>query len=170
MRVLKSIMIAVPLLLMGCDSRGDEGITTKATDAADKKVASTLAIDTDGFKANIEIPGLQLAGRHMDIGGIKLYPGSTIRGMHIAANDKAGAKQHSVVFDFLSPGTLTEVVEHLTKQAKDACYAVQRAPDRGEAAVVEGRKGGSATDRFRVELKPLGTQTAGTATIVDTDT
>lgn len=163
------IGVAAVLLLAGCGS-DDKSVTTSAVDAGGNKVASSLAIDTDGFKANVEIPGLEFTGKNMDIDGIKLYPGSSIRGMKVKASDKNGTDTSNVVFDFVSPAPPADVAKHLLQQAEDAGYTVTRAPDRDGAAVIEGKKDERGeTNRLRFVLKPSGAQTAGTATVDGAD-
>ena len=163
------IVAATALLASGCNTKETTAKTT-ATTSDGKKVVSALAIDTDDFKANIEVPGLEFSGKHMDINGIKLYPGSAIRGMHVAATDKGNDKRQSVTFDFVSPASPLEVVEYLTKQAEDAGYAVVRAPDTDGAKVIEGtRTKDDETSRLRFMLKPSGAQTAGSAALEGSD-
>ena len=163
------IVAATALLAGGCNTK-EKTATATATASDSKKIVSALAIDTDDFKANIEVPGLEFSGKHMDINGIKLYPGSSIRGMHVAATDKGDDKRHSVAFDFISPAAPLEVVEYLTKQAEDAGYSVVRAPDSDGAKVIEGtRTKDDETSRLRFVLKPSGAQTAGSAALDGSD-
>lgn len=161
---------AVMVLLAGCGSHGSSTVTTKATDANGSKVPSTLAIDTDGFKANIEVPGLELSGSHVDIGGVKLYPGSTVRGMKVIANDHEGDKTHRVAFDFSSPASPADVARHLTGQATEAGFALATVPDAGGSTVLEGsRRTDDGTEHVRFVLRGAGTQTTGTAVIDGSD-
>ena len=157
---------AVLVLLAGCGSHGNSTVTTKATDANGKKVPSTLAIDTDGFKANIEVPGLELSGSHVDIGGFKLYPGSTVRGMKVTANDHDGDQTHRVAFDFSSPAGPADVARHLTGQATEAGFALTSAPDASGSTVLEGsRHKSDGAEHIRFVLRGAGAQTTGTAVI-----
>ena len=159
------MLFTLPLLIAACGSR-DHGVTTNAVGPDGKKVVSGLSIDTDAFKANVEIPGLQVSGENMDIDGIKLYPGSTVRGVKVAANDANGTKAHSVAFDFISPAGPEAVAKHLIEQAEHAGFSVLRAPDLNGAAVLEGRKDKAGdNNHFRFVLKATGAQTDGNATI-----
>jgi hypothetical protein len=154
---------AVLVLLAGCGSHSST-VTTKATDANGKKVPSTLAIDTDWFKANIEVPGLELSGSHVDIGGVKLYPESIVRGMKVTANDHDGDKTHRVALDFVSPASPADVVRHLTGQATEAGFALTSTPDPSGSTILEGaRHKADGAEHIRFVLRGAGAQTSGTA-------
>jgi len=156
---------AVLVILAGCGSQKST-LTTTATDATGKKVSSTLAIDTDAFKANIEVPGLQLSGSHVDISGIKLYPGSTVRAMKVTANDHDGDKTHRVAFDFSSPAGVADVGRHLTGQGTAAGFALTSTADASGATVLEGsRRKSDEVEHVRFVLHGAGAQTTGTAMI-----
>lgn len=161
---------AVLLSLAGCGSHSDSKVTTAATDAGGKKVSSTLAIDTDDFKANVEVPGLQLSGSHVDIAGIKLYPGSTVRGMKVSANEHGNDKSHRVAFDFSSPAGLADVSRHLTGQGTEAGFALTSTADASGATILEGsrRKSGDV-EHVRFVLRGAGAQTTGNAAIDGND-
>ena len=156
---------AVVVLFAGCGSHSST-VTTKATDANGKKVPITLAIDTDGFKANIEVPGLELSGSHVDIGGVKLLPGSTARGLKVAANDHNGDKTHRVAFDFISPASPADVVRDLAGQATEAGFALTSTPDPSGSTILEGaRHKSDGAQRIRFVLRGAGAQTSGTAVL-----
>ncbi len=157
---------AALVTLAGCGSHENGTVTTSATDAKGQKVSSTLAIDTDAFKANVEVPGLQLSGSHVDIAGVKLYPGSTVRGMKITASDRDGGKSHRVAFDFSSPASVADVSRHLSGQGTAAGFTLTSAADASGATILEGarRKAGDL-EHIRFVLHGAGAQTTGTAAI-----
>ena len=122
-----------------------------------------LKIDSDDFKANVEIPGLSFAANHMDLNGMKLYPGSTVKGMHVHAIDKGGVDRGEVVVDFISPAAPAAVARHMADQARSAGYAV--ATDN--ATSVSGTKAdGADKDSFTTTLNPSGDKTVGHLTLV----
>lgn len=159
-------LIAVPLALAGCGSHHEGSVTTTATDASGNKVVSALSIDTKDFKANIEVPGLELAGGHLDLDGIKLYPGTKVHGIRVRATDAGKADSHSVAFDFVSPALPDAVADHLVKQARDEGFTVERSAGTAGGVELTGTKfKHDETNRFHFSLKPAGSETAGTATL-----
>ncbi len=121
-----------------------------------------LSIDSDKFKANVDIPGMTFGGDHMDLGGMKLYPGSTVRGMHVHAVDRPGTEKGEVIVDFTSPAAPATVAQHMADEARRAGFRLTV----NTAAQVGGSKvDGGETNRFAVTLNPDSSDTVGQLTM-----
>jgi len=170
------LLLAVPLVLLaGCDRRHTQETTTTVTkdgtttttvttrkldrraDDGDKMV-SGLDIDSDKFKANIEIPGMTFGADHMDLDGMKLYPGSKIKGVRIKARDRDGDKTGTVTMDFTSPAAPAAVADHMATAAKSAGFAVSGVSPAGLSGTKTEDKEGN---RFTVTLAADGAATLG---------
>ena len=140
-------------------------ITTRAVGRGDQATANTgtgLSIDSDKFKANLDIPGLAFGGDDMNLDGMKLYPGSTVKGMHVHAVDRPGTDKGEVVVDFTSPAAPAVVAQHMADEARRAGFTlVVNTPVQ-----VGGSKAGTdETSRFAVTVSPNGDGTAGQLTM-----
>lgn len=133
--------------------------------SATADASSGLSIDGDKFKANLAIPGLAFGGDDMNLDGMKLYPGSTVKGMHVHAVDRPGTDTGEVVIDFTSPAAPAVVARHMADEARRAGFTL--AVDT--AAQVGGTRAGSdETNRFAVTVNPNGDGTAGQLTMTGT--
>ena len=155
------ILLFVSLGLTACGSRDKEAKAT-ATAATDGKTVSALNIDTDGFKANVEVPGLSFGGDKMDLDGMKLFPGSKVKGVRVKATDKDGTKNGSVTIDFTSPAAPATVSEHLAREAEKAGYTVSGVSPAG----LKGTKREDGKDDvFAFALVAEGAGTSGQMTM-----
>jgi hypothetical protein len=169
-------LILGPLVLAGCGHHAREETTTTVTkdgvttttvttrtrghhDAADDgKTISGLNIDTDKFKANLEIPGMSFGADDMDMDGMKLYPGSRVKGVRVKASDRDGDKHGTVTMDFTSPAAPAAVADHMGAQAKKAGFTVSGA----SAAGLTGTKAeDKEANSFTVTLSASGDATVG---------
>ncbi len=168
------LLALVPLALAACNRHRTEETTTVVTKDgvttttvtthkagahdSDAKASSGLDIDTDKFKANIEIPGMTFGSDHMDMDGMKLYPGSTVKGMHVKATDRDGDSRGTVTMDFTSPAAPAAVADHMKAQAEKAGFTVSGV----SAAGMTGTKAEDKdTNRFTLTLNPNGDATVG---------
>ena len=151
MRKFCPILIVLPLLA-ACHS---EPQTTATTDHG-------LKIDTDGFKASLDIPGMSLGGKDFDISGMKLYPGSQVHGMKVAAHDKDGDKHGTVTVSFTSPATPEAVLTQAAAQAKAHDWTLTRT---GSSLIGINDDG----DTMTYTVTPAGTASAGTIVLTDKD-
>lgn len=171
------LLLALPLTLAACDHKEQEetqttvtknGVTTttitrREVDADAAKPGGGLSIDSDKFKANVEIPGLSFGADHMDLDGMKLYPGSTVKGVHVRAVDRGDNDRGEVTMDFSSPAGPAAVARHMADQARKAGFTVA-----ASSAAVSGRKlDGGKTDDFALEVYPNGDATIGHLTMTD---
>ncbi len=181
-----ALLIVLPLVLVACDRRHTQETTTTVTkdgvttttvttrkvgddearsSATSSSTASSLGIDTDKFKANLEIPGLSFGSDDMDLDGMKLYPGSKVKGVHVKANDHDGDKKGSVTMDFTSPAAPSAVADHMKTQAQKAGFTVSSASATG----LSGTKvDGTEANSFTVTLNPDGDATVGQMTMTGT--
>ena len=140
-------------------------ITTREAghgDAAHASAGTGLSIDSDKFKANLDIPGLTFGGDNMDLDGMKLYPGSTVKGMHVHAVDRPGTEKGEVVVDFTSPAAPAVVAQHMADEARRAGFtlAVNTAAQVGGSKLDDGD-----TNRFAATLSANGDGTIGQMTM-----
>ena len=164
-----SLLIVLPLLA-ACQAKADReksevtiGKTVTVTDDGEKSVVTTssgdhgFGIDTDKFKLALDIPGMSLHGGSLDIDGMKLFPGSEVRGMKVASHEKDGDKDSKVTVTFTSPATPAAVLDHAVKQAEDDGWTVARSGN-----TLSGTK---EERSFAYALSPNGTKTDGTLTV-----
>ncbi len=85
---------------------------------------SALSIDANDFKANVEIPGLAFGGEHMNLDGMKLYPGSKVTGMHVHANNQGNDERGQVVMNYSSPAAPAVVAPYMADQARKAGFSL----------------------------------------------
>ncbi len=141
-------------------------ITTRAVDKGDKADTTGFSIDADKFKANLDIPGIAFGGDHMDLDGIKLYPGSTVKGMHVHAVDRPGTEKGEVIVDFTSPAAPATVAQHIADSARKAGFGLT--VDTTAQVGGSKRKDDGEISRFAVTLNPNGDATVGQMTITGT--
>jgi hypothetical protein len=129
------LALAAPLaLLAGCggDDKGTS-ISITGNDNEGKHVTTSVdgnsgkvKIDVPGFAANITLPKIQLDADNFDIGGVKLYPGSTVTAMNIDAGKKGqNADTVSIVFD--SPADAATVKAWFLEKMKAERFTVAEA-------------------------------------------
>ena len=108
---MRALMILAPaLLLAACgsnDAATDDGTQISINGGANGNGFSAgigkdgrVAIDVPGFKANIDLPKVQLDAGDFDINGVSLPAGSKITNMNIAGN---GDRDAGVRVSFASP-------------------------------------------------------------------
>jgi hypothetical protein len=113
---MRALILLPVLMLAGCGSNDDnkgEGtqISFNGGEGGNRFSAGMgkdgkVAIDIPGFKANIDLPKIQLDAGDFDINGVKLPAGSKITTMDIAGNDK---EDGAVKVAFTSPVTSATV-------------------------------------------------------------
>lgn len=150
-------ILAAALALAACDDSGNgTSVSIDASGTDGNMIAGMdgngqLAIDLPGgFAGKIKLPKLKLDAENFDMNGVHLFPGSTISGMNITADDKNGKDDGLVRVSFESPATPTKVrdwfLEKLSKQA-------------GFNITANGNALTGTTDEkqpFRLELTPDG--------------
>lgn len=126
------LIIALPLLA-SCSVKADSDKKTASVSIGDSILPGDsslsdkgLKIDADGFKAALEIPGMEIGGKKFDLDGMKLYPGSSVKGMTVQARAKDGEKKGTVRVTFTSPASPDSVLAFAEKEAAREGYAVGR--------------------------------------------
>ena len=180
------VLAALPIALAalaGCGGHATEettrtvtkdGVTTttitthevgRGNQATASAGTSGLSIDSDKFKANVDIPGMTFGGDNVDMDGMKLYPGSTVKGMHVHAVDRPGTEKGEVVIDFTSPAAPAVVAQHMADEAKRAGFtlAVDSAAQVGGSRIKDGE-----TNRFAATFTANGDGTVGQLTMSGT--
>lgn len=161
-----SLLTILPLLA-ACNATKDEERTVSKTVVItdDSKAIAAVGgdtgfkIDTDQFKASVDIPGMEMGGKDFDIDGMKLLPGSTVRGIKVVASEKAGDKHGVLTFSFISPATPDAVLAHAEAQAKAKGWTVARSSNG---------IGGTKDDKtIAYRVAATGAQTNGTVTLTD---
>lgn len=170
---LAPLLFALPLLA-ACHAKADKektevsiGKTVTVTDDGEKSVVTTsssdhgLGIDTDKFKLALDIPGMTMSGGKLDIDGMKLYPGSEVRGMKVVSHETDGDKNSTVTFSFTSPAAPATVLDHSVQQAEAKGWTVARSGNT---------LSGTKDDRsFALALSANGAKTDGTMKITGSD-
>ncbi|QXQ08006.1 hypothetical protein KX816_08480 [Sphingosinicellaceae bacterium] len=167
------VLVALPLLA-ACHAKSDSKdadnsvtvdktvtFNTKGTKASASAGDNGFKIDTDDFKASLEIPGLQMGGKSFDVDGMNLLPGSQVRGMSVVSHEKDGDKNDKVTISFTSPGTPDAVLVHAEAEAKAKGWSVART-----ATGLGGTKG-EKTIAYAVVAS--GAKTNGTVTLTGDD-
>lgn len=156
------------LLLAACEAKvGMDDQSGTAASAAGKAESGTLSIDTPGFDMKLKIPEAIRA----EIGGDNdvIYPGSTLGGLHVAAQADGGGGNGSVEMRFTSPDAVDKVAAWYRDPARAADLKVASAGRQGEAVVMNGvtvdRDGGGGP--FTLRLRPNAGGTEGVLTLSD---
>ena len=166
------LIVALPLLA-SCSVKADSdekkaevsvgGVEVSAD--GDKATVSVggetgMKIETDGFKAALDIPGMDIGGKDFDIDGMKLYPGSVVKGMKVNATGKGDAKRGTVKVTFTSPAAPDAVLTHAEAEAKREGFTATR-----DGLALTGSDGKDKSIDVRVAA--AGNGSTGTLTLTD---
>ena len=169
------LFVALPLLA-GCSLKADSdekkaevsiGGVEVSADGEKASVSvggeSGMKIETDGFKAALDIPGMDMGGKDFDIDGMKLYPGSVVKGMKVDATGTGDAKTGTVKVTFTSPAAPDAVLAHAETEAKREGFTAARA-----GLAMTGSDGKDKALEVRVAAADGGS--TGTLTLTDAAT
>lgn len=79
-----------------------------ATIAADGN--GSLSIKAPGFDGSLKLPPIRIEAEDFDVNGLNLYPGSTIRDLHVDAEERLGSPDRGKVrIAFEAPAPLATV-------------------------------------------------------------
>lgn len=165
--------LSVPLLMLGaCEMK--VGKDDAAKDSASVKVgadgnvaisandgAEGVSISVPGFEGKMKIPGMELGGENMDIGGMKLYPGTKMSGINVTGQTGNGV----VEMRFTAPASPDKVAAYYTAAAPEA--------DFSEVVVTNGNRSSKITatrndgDHLTITVTPAPGGSAGTIMIRD---
>lgn len=170
--MIKPVIAALPLVLAltACSSRNEpeEGTTVNidATSEDGDKVEITadgksgnVGFKVPGFDVNMRLPKKLLDDSNFDIDGVKLYPGSTVDAVSIAANEQADKGERADVrIGFTSPADPAKVGDWFKDQ-----FGKQSIKLTGDA----GKLAGTTKDGepFTIELAEKDGKTNGTVNI-----
>lgn len=168
-------LTVVPLLLLGaCEMKvgKDDG----AKDSASVKVdangnvaiaandgADGVSVSVPGFEGKVKIPGMELGGDHMDIDGMKLYPGSKLSGINVT--DQSGAGTGVVEMRFTSAATPDKIAAYYAAAAPENDFTDVKVAEAKGVSTVTARK--SDGDRLTITINPAASGSAGTILIRD---
>lgn len=143
-------LFAFAALLAGCDSKASVEVGDGASELNDSAVVSiadgSFKLNAGPIDASINVPGIKLSGDDMDIDGMKLYPGSVVKGVLVKDED-TNVDGGRVEIKFESSDPVADLKTYYMKAAPDAGFAVTPTAD--------GLTGAKDNDhRFAIALKP----------------
>lgn len=159
-RLILAIAFA-PLALAACDKAAvradDESIDASAgnTVASLSANGSSMEISVPGIGASLKLPKMDI-GSHMDLDGMKLFPGTQIVNMDVRDDDKGTDTGGHVKLDFQAGALPGDVADYYRTQAAEAGYTVDPA---GGASTIKARKGDGS--QIEISLAPEGETTRG---------
>ena len=135
-------------------SIGEDGnVSITANDGADG-----VSVSVPGFEGKVKIPGMELGGDNMDIDGMKLYPGSEVKGINVT--DQKGAGNSLVQMRFTSPGAPDKVASYYADAARAEDFTDINVTNKGGVATFTAKK--SDGDDITITMNPAaGGATAG---------
>ncbi|GAA0736487.1 hypothetical protein [Sphingomonas japonica] len=159
---------ALLTMLAACGGGDDQGtsisLNTGEGNAATASVngaTGEIAVNVPGFKGKLDLPKFKLDAGDIDLNGVSLFPGSTVRDLDIAADRDSeapnGGDRVSITFD--SPAAAADVRQWFQGELAGAGYTLRTDGD----GLVGTTEDGSA---FRLDLTPGdGARSQGTITI-----
>lgn len=137
--MLLALLSPLALPLVGCSS-DKEGTTISfnATDSDGNITAGMdgnsgeVSINAPGFSGKFSLPKMTLGAGDFSLNGVKLYPGSTITSMNIAAGNRedggedGGKDSGKVRVAFDSPADPDKVVEYFAQKLGNAGFTLAR--------------------------------------------
>ena len=119
------------VLLSACD-KGAKGtdITISGTDSEGKPATAKMdgatgrvTIDVPGVKVDVPLPRIELDSGNFDVGGVKLYPGSTVSGLNVLT-DKKGDGSDGVKITFDAPADPATVSAWFAEKMRKQDFSV----------------------------------------------
>jgi len=161
--------LVVPLVLLAaCEMKAGDGEAGGNDTAAisigeDGNVAITanegaesVSVSVPGFDGKVKIPGLRLGGDTIEIAGMKLFPGSEVKGINVT--DQKGAGNSRVEMRFISPGTPEKVAAYYAEAARGADFSDIDVSNRDGVAMFTAKK--SDGDDIMIAMTPAAGGTA----------
>lgn len=145
------------LVLAACDAAEDDP-TGNVRLSLDEGGAS---LDAPGLDADVKLPGLSLGTDDIDIDGMRLYPGSKIASVNMAADEKSDRGEVTIAFE--SPDPPAKLLAYYERAARDAGFTIGRpTPDKAET-LLSGTKGDEKS--FLLALRAAGAGTSGSIVV-----
>lgn len=159
------VLVAGALALAGC-GEGGEGTSISITGNAEDGnlhgatvdgASGKVKVDLPFFEGSFSLPKMQLDANSFDLNDVRLYPGSTIKGINVDAGGKGEDGLVKISFD--SPASAASVRDYLQPRLTGAGYTLQ--VDR------TGLRGTTDEDKpFALSLRDAGAgRSTGTITI-----
>lgn len=133
------------------DAKGESGEQVAAKADGD---TGRVSVDTPVFKANIKLPKVMLDADNVDIGGVPLYPGSTVQSVNITADEQGGADKGLVRIRFAAPADPAAVREWFAGKMRGAGFTLAAAGNGLAGKTKDG-------EPFRMELTGAAGKTEG---------
>jgi hypothetical protein len=165
------IPVALPLLLGACDMKvgkdeSRDNISTVLADGEGNVVVAAaeepqgMSVSVPGFQAKVNIPGLELDSEHLDIDGLKLYPGTRVTTVNVNSKEGAGVMMH-----FTSPGTPAQLAQYYADSARQHNFTdVSVRSDTVRSTLAATKPDG---DRLTIALAPAANGSSGQITVID---
>jgi hypothetical protein len=167
----RSILLFPLLMLAACGDRGNDNkdgtsftLDGKGEDGEDVAInadgkSGDVEIKVPGFEGKVSLPKININSTNFDIDGVKLYPGSSVSGMHVSADSGRDKHKEDVTFNFTSPADPAKVAAYLRE-----AFAEKKVVLAGGDAALSGTQADG--DRFIIKLAPAAAgQTSGTISI-----
>ena len=173
---MRAAILLLPIVaLAGCDEPADQpekgaDISIVAHDDNRKEVFTANAegdtgrvrVSTPIFSADFKLPKLAIGAEDFDIGGVKLYPGSTVARIAVDANDN-NRDDATVDVDFTSPAKADVVRDWFVAEFKRRDVAVEVGDDaivgttaEGNDFVIAVKDGGDGVTEGAIHIKEKG--------------
>lgn len=169
----KYLVAALPLLLTACQVKvgkdsADDNISSVSVDGEGNVAVSARAgaqgvsVSVPGFQAKVNIPGLELGSDHMDIDGMKLYPGTKVTSVNVNGKEGTGG---GVVMAFTSPGAPAQIAQYYADAARQHDFTdISVNNDNAKSTLTATKPDG---DRLTIALAPAGEGSSGRITVID---
>ncbi len=156
------ISAALPLVLLaGCDMRighkDEPANAATVTVGEDGNVSiepsqggDGVSLSVPGFNAKINVPGLTIGDKDMDIDGLKLYPGTKMQAIDIAG-DTPG-KRDGVAMRFTVGAAPAALSEYYADAARANGFSDIKVTNVAAGSTVTARK--SDGDRLKIAMAP----------------
>lgn len=165
--------LLLPLTLGACEMKvggDDDANRTAVSVSSDGNVSITspgdsqgIAVSVPGFNAKLNIPGLDLGSEHMDIDGVKLYPGTRLQTVNVDGKNEAGG---SVDMRFTSEAAPAVLAKYYADSAREHDFTGVSVNDAGGTSTLTANKPDG--DRMTITLSPGAKGgTAGRISLVD---
>jgi hypothetical protein len=114
----------------------------------------------------VNIPGLDLGGDHMDIDGMKLFPGTKLGAINVT--DRGGPNNGAVDMRFTSPAAPDKVAAYYQAAAGENGFTNVKLAASGPKSVLTANK--SDGDKLTITMEPGEGGTAGLIQLRDAQT
>lgn len=146
------------LALAACDVRSTDTKDGDVHVSVSGQSGNEVAVDVPGFKANLNLPGLNLGG-HVDLDGAKLAPGSHVTGVDVLGGNKGSDDDHGTVkLTFTDTNAPAKVIEHYRGSLADAGFRLGGQSDHALTATKDEKT-------FALAIAPQGSGSRGAITI-----